>query len=151
MFVESYIKTGERFVPIREFQGIIVDPDYIEGAIEVRINGVDLITQEMWDYVDQLWEYLIDLVTQAVAGQEASVFFPDQPIEVKACLSWGGDGIDIEVIQRHKRHRTTVDLAAFLGVFCQAGKSFFEKMREVNPEHKEANESVLRKIDALQR
>ena len=37
--IASYLKQGTELVPLAEFRGPIEDEDYIEGAIELSING----------------------------------------------------------------------------------------------------------------
>jgi hypothetical protein len=55
---------------------------HIEGAIELDINGVDVIDQSMWDDVNQLCAYLTDMLMDLGKKGEASSYFPDQPIKI---------------------------------------------------------------------
>ena len=80
--VESYIKNKDEFVPIEIYDNSIEDEDYIEGAIELKVNGVMLIDSSMWDYVDQLWAYLVEGVVAIKNGKTFSTYFPDQPIRI---------------------------------------------------------------------
>ena len=146
MQIESYIKTNKVFVPVDEFCAPLADPEHIEGAIVLTINDVELITQEMWDYVDQLWEYLVDAVLGAAEGREVTFFFPDQPIEVKVRPVWNGRGIDLEVRRRAVWRRTSTSMQEFTSRLCDAGEKFFRKMRQANPSNKNADEQVLAKL-----
>ena len=80
--INSYIKVNEKFIPIQDYDGDLPDPDYIEGAIELTVNGVVLIDKSMWDLVDQLWAYIINGLIDVNEGKEFKTSFPDQPIEL---------------------------------------------------------------------
>lgn len=80
--VESYLKVGNDFVPIAEFKGRVKDPEYVEGAIEVEIDGVKVLTLELWDDINWLWPYIANSLEELATEQTASTSFPDQPIEL---------------------------------------------------------------------
>jgi hypothetical protein len=58
------------------------DPDYVHGAIDLRIGNVVLFDKTMWDLVDQLWIYIIIAMEQASFSSGAEFYFPDQPVLV---------------------------------------------------------------------
>ena len=39
IIINSYIKIGDDFINFFDFNGHIDDPDYIDGAMELSING----------------------------------------------------------------------------------------------------------------
>lgn len=55
MEVRTLIRKDSNFVSIEEFNGIVSDKDYIEGAIIIEINHKTIFSTEHWDYVDQMW------------------------------------------------------------------------------------------------
>jgi hypothetical protein len=71
MQIKSYVKKSGQFILIDEYHGPLKDEDYVESALVLTIDGFELITVEMWDCVDQLWEYFIDAVTEVAAGRPA--------------------------------------------------------------------------------
>ncbi|WOZ77715.1 hypothetical protein [Kosakonia sacchari] len=81
--VASYIKHKKKFINIFEFEGVIDDPNYIEGGLILNVNGVELINLEMWDYIDQLWAYISTGLNLAAEDKEFETNFPDQPIKMK--------------------------------------------------------------------
>ncbi|AJQ96210.1 hypothetical protein [Gynuella sunshinyii] len=81
-FINSYLKIDNDFVHIRDFSGRLPDKFYIEGALELDINGIRLIDKSNWDYIDQLWFILVSGVEHVLNGQHYMGYFPDQPIEV---------------------------------------------------------------------
>jgi hypothetical protein len=56
--VNTYLKVKQKHIPISEYTETFPDKDYIEGAIECRIDNRDIFTMEHWDlvraYVSQL-------------------------------------------------------------------------------------------------
>src|SRR5579872_1274763 len=99
--IKSLIKIDDKLVPIDEFEGPVVDPDYIEGAIDLTIDHKPILRRELVDYVDQLWAYLVDGLGEVVAGREFSTGYPDMPIDI--VLLPQGSNVNISV--RSKSHK----------------------------------------------
>src|SRR4051812_2498914 len=66
------------------------DVQYIEGAIELAVDGVPILTVTEWDYVDQLWSYISDMIRSLSDAGEATTYFPDQPIMLEFVRSSPG-------------------------------------------------------------
>jgi len=94
--VKTYLKQGENFVPFQIFNGAIKNQDYIDGAIELTANDVELLNISIWDYVDQLWAYLIQGLITVYRGETFTTYFPDQPIEITFSPIFG-DKVKINV------------------------------------------------------
>lgn len=85
--IETFLKLEDKFVNIKEIDlsditGRNVDIDYMEGAIVIKYCSYEIIGFKEWDYVDQLWEYFIKALCKCIKNNEASFFFPDQPLEI---------------------------------------------------------------------
>jgi hypothetical protein len=146
--IRSYLKVGAEFVPIESFVGAVPDTQYIEGALEVVVDRVPLIGMDAWDYVDELWAYLIDASLRAAGGAEASLFFPDQPIEV-TLHPLSGSRLEIAVIRSAKAKRVRVAMGEFMDVLCDAAELFFRRMVALVPENQASNLHVLAKLERL--
>ncbi|ELY4465718.1 hypothetical protein SMZ70_004046, partial [Cronobacter sakazakii] len=81
--MKTYIKCGDNYIDFFDFTGPVKDVDYIDGAVELSINGVCLIDKSMYDYIDQLWSYLAEGLSKINKGETFETYFPDQPIAVK--------------------------------------------------------------------
>lgn len=81
--IRTYLKVKNSFIEINDYTGNLDDTFYIEGAIELSIYNIQIIDIGMWDYVDQLWSYLIEGLVKISKNQEFKTNFPDQPIEIK--------------------------------------------------------------------
>lgn len=82
MKVDSFIKCGEAFIHVTEFNGLLKDADYIEGAMLLTINHVEMINLSLWDYIDQLWIYILNGLIELNSGCDVVFYFPDQPVKV---------------------------------------------------------------------
>lgn len=80
--VKTYIKNNNEFVEFSHYTEAFKDSFYIEGAIELTINGVVIFDKEMWDYIDQLWSYIADGIICIQDNHPFETYFPDQPIKV---------------------------------------------------------------------
>lgn len=80
--LKTYIKNNNEFVEFSHYTEAFKDSFYIEGAIELTINGVVIFDKEMWDYIDQLWSYIADGIICIQDNQPFETYFPGQPIKV---------------------------------------------------------------------
>ena len=85
--VKTYLKINNEFIEFHEYNGGLSNINYIEGALELSINGVVLIDKTMWDYIDQLWAYIVNGVENILNDEPFETYFPDQPIKLKVIPS----------------------------------------------------------------
>jgi hypothetical protein len=150
--IATYLKQGGRLVPIEEFRGPIEDEDYIEGAIELSINGTPLLTTAQIDYVDQLWAYLIQGMAEEVReGQPFSTFFPDCPVEVTLRPEPARQRITVGVDLKQTRGPVSASapLAEFKQVFATEGRRFLHALLPLVSSHRSAYERLLQQLAAL--
>ncbi|MCG8669074.1 MAG: hypothetical protein MI867_06640 [Pseudomonadales bacterium] len=85
--VKSYLRIDDNFIEVTEFQGALPSSffdegvPYIEGAIELSINGQLIMDKTMWDYVDQLWGYILIGLAKVSLGKSFDSYFPDQALK----------------------------------------------------------------------
>jgi hypothetical protein len=130
------------FVRLEGFQGRLPDPRYVEGAIELVADGIQILSVAEWDYVDQLWAYISDMISTLAKADVASTYFPDQPIMIQFLRSSSGRLL-ISCRVNDEIRRANVEEADFLSVLRSAGKYFFESMSELLPE-KSASYDIAR-------
>ncbi|AVJ18249.1 MULTISPECIES: hypothetical protein [Serratia] len=144
--VKSYIKSKEDYINILEFSGEIKDCNYIEGALELTINNVNLINLEMWDYIDQLWAYLSEGLDAISKNNEFNTYFPDQPIEVK--LKPINDNVLISV-KCNSKVTTLTNKNEFVSAMSKHALDFFERLstiKGIEKDHYKYEIENLRKI-----
>lgn len=128
--VKSYLKQENRFIPVSEFNSEFSDPDYIEGAIEISSSGKKILTLENWDYVDQLWAYLVNGLIEVSKGTEFQTFLPDQPTRVYLKPDSNLRRVLITV-GKNSNNSISVEYEEFMNVMIKEAKSFFEQMNQL--------------------
>lgn len=129
--VKTLLRQNERSVPLEEFKGPIMDANYIEGALSAQIYGNELFDVTLWDYVDQLWAYLVDGICAVAKRESYSCYFPDQPILIEFQIL-GGNQVKIFVGAGVGRTEI-IDIEEFLLVFGKAAMQFCSQMIELVP------------------
>lgn len=147
--VETLMKQGDKFVPIDEFSNTIPDEDYIEGAIELRIDNEPLLTREQWDYIDQLWAYLVDGLCEIEHGNSYEMRFPDQPIKLSLTPTQQSGHIKVRVESGEQEVEATTSLDAFMAEMLKAAMAFFGRIQELLP--KESYLQILINLQSLSR
>lgn len=145
--IESYLKIGPLFVPVASFEGVVRDNLYIEGAIDLYVNGEPVMTRVEWDLVDQLWGYLLNLCENVAKGEKGKTYFPDQPIELE--LSPHGRRVELRLRYPNVERRAFEEREVLFAEVARAGSSFFENMARLVPEHRNAWEHELARIERL--
>ena len=69
------------FVPVEEFVGPLQDRYYVNGAIDLAIDGIQILDVSHWDLINQLWEYFVDGLEIVCRGESFETYFPDQPLK----------------------------------------------------------------------
>lgn len=62
--IRTDLKLSGTFLPVAEFDGPLGDPYYIDGAISLIIDGVELLGRDLWD----LEHFPVRLAHSAEAG-----------------------------------------------------------------------------------
>lgn len=131
--INTYLMGADgSFEPIDTVRHRPADPQHIEGAMELTIDGTPIITLEEWDLIDQLWAYIGEMLNDLRIKGEAETYFPDCAIKfvfrrvapelVLVSLEYAGVGRSIQVNE--------VD---FVEAFRSAGAHFFDVMLTLFP------------------
>ncbi len=107
---------------------------YVEGAIELVADGVQILSVAEWDYVDQLWAYISDMINSLPEKGEASTYFPDQPIMLKFFRGSPGRLL-VSCRVGDEMRQVNVSESNFLAALKAAGDSFFREMSRLLPEN----------------
>ncbi|MER5931016.1 hypothetical protein [Streptomyces sp. NPDC002054] len=130
--IETFLRgAGGGFVQVEACRTPPPDLDYIEGAIRLSVDGLEIIGTEEWDYVDQLWCYIAEMVTKMRSSGYAETYFPDQPI----MLSFRAVGSRVLVTAKigEEVKRASAPSEDLLEAVKGAGMIFFRKMSELAP------------------
>ncbi|EOV8090181.1 hypothetical protein ACOMXT_004067 [Providencia rettgeri] len=145
--VNTFIKFNDNFINIFYLKEKIKNSNYIEGAIELTINGKNLIDKSMYDYIDDLWSYLSEGLFIVSQGEEFKCYFPDQPIAV-SFIPQKGNRILVSV-KCHEEIKTSIDRYEFLNSMAEHAKLFFEKLEDLNSASMGTRKSALQFIEKI--
>jgi hypothetical protein len=121
------------------------DPDYIDGAIDLSVHGVPILDRELWDYVDQLWAYICNMVEELRTQDEAYTYFPDQPIKL-TFKRIGGGQILVSLNWPTEGRQAAVEEDLFLEQLKESGREFFEQMKDLVPSNADAYDEALARL-----
>lgn len=141
--VRSFLRTKGRkgvLVPIDEWSSPLRGRHYIEGALELTIGGKPVVTQDMWDDLDFLWPMVIKGLEELTNQGSASVWFPDQPLELafdrvqRDTLRVAAQPLRTDRASDRKpswRNAAGVEERNFYAHMIHAGEHFFRRMEEL--------------------
>ncbi|MGY6241222.1 hypothetical protein [Burkholderia ambifaria] len=143
---KTYLKFKNKFVDFHTFDGKIKDPNYIEGAIELSVDGVVLLDRSMWDCVDQLWAYLTEGLVCVSRGEGFKTYFPDQPIEIKFDVRGGSVVVSVTV---HETVKVVVDRFEFVSEMKRFAIEFFECLKSKGERFGAGSDFYLDKLNSI--
>lgn len=148
--VETYFKVGDEFVPLLEFTGHISDPVYVEGSIELEMDGVKVLPKELWDDVNWLWAYIINGLTELTTQAECLIDFPDQPIELSFRIDARWQRMFVELrLSPDEQVKASASYDEFMAAMSEAAQQFFRRMAELIPEERADWERELHRTQQL--
>ncbi|MBU9977827.1 hypothetical protein KTP48_03595 [Proteus mirabilis] len=145
--IKTFIKLNDEFIDIFNLNEKIKNNDYIDGAIELTINGKVLMDKSMYDYIDDFWSYLSEGLYIVSQEKEFKCFFPDQPIEVNFIPQ--KENRILVSVNCHEEIKTFVDKSEFLHVMTEHAKKFFEKLEDLNSASMGTRKSALQFLDKI--
>jgi len=145
--IVSYLRTADGdFVPVPEATVAPPNDLHIEGAIELTVNGVDVMDTSLWDDVDQLWAYIASMVDDLAKSDSVSTYFPDQPIKF-AIERMHGRKVSVSTdTGEAKKRRTVVDEDSLVSALRAAGLEFFDAMSRLVPRNAETYQVSVRRL-----
>jgi hypothetical protein len=143
--IQTFLRNADgSFTPVEHCTEPPPDPDYIEGAIELVIDGVEIIGKSQWDYVDQLWSYVVSMAEKLEDDSRADTYFPDQPILLALQKERGRVLVSAKV--REGVRRASADEGELLDALRVAGRVFFGKLSELVPSNAASYRMDLAKL-----
>ncbi len=146
--IKTFLKNGDFFTPIDEYDGKIADIDYIEGAIEIRTGNTYLVRKDVWDDVNFLWAYLLHGIQDLAEGKKKSTtLFPDQPIELSI------ERINTNQIKLSVSHpKPTIIVCSesdFFSVIIPAADTFISNIIRIEPKCEREYKEAIKQLNML--
>lgn len=148
--VKSFFKKNNDFIPAAEFDDVISDPNYIEGAIEISQWNKKILTIENWDYVDQLWCYFVERIEKVSKGMEFDTYLPDRPL----LISFKPNPVSKKVlvtVGKDSGNFISVEHNEFLNVMIKEAKEFFGHMKRLLPNYKHTYAQTEEDLKAVEK
>ena len=147
--IDTYFRINNEFVLIEEFSNQFSDIDYIEGAIILKINSVTILSLETWDYIDQLWAYIINGLETIMLKENYFTYFPDQAIGF-SLETKGKDLVKVSIDYDNGRS-AVISKNDFILCICEEGRKFFNKMLNLVPSYKSSWVEYIDKINKIEK
>lgn len=137
--------TDGGLVPVEACAERPAGPQYVSGAIELIVDGVQIISVAEWDLVDQLWAYIANMIEELPKSGHTSTYFPDQPVELGFRRTSPGRLLVFCKVNGNLR-QVSVDEAEFMAAIRSAGEVFFGEMMRLFPENENLYRVARRKL-----
>ena len=141
------LQVGDELVPLEELKSPVLDEDYIEGAIELSVNGKTILSREQVDLVDQLWCYLVLGLEEVMAGRELTTCYPDMPVEI--VLRPEGKRVTIRVDNKKRIVEATLPIDDLRKAMVPAARQFFQHLRPLVSRRQASCDRYLARLAAL--
>lgn len=146
--VTSYLRGSDgQFTQVDAVTSSPPNHRYVEGAVELTIDGIPIIDTVMWDYVDQLWAYISDMVLSLQQKGQASTYFPDQPIKMMF-QRHGGRRVLVTLEINGVTRKASADEGELVASLRKNGSAFFGKMIELIPENCDGYADALKRLNS---
>lgn len=84
------------------------DGEYVQGAIRLVVDDVEVLSTDLWTDVNWLWPLVVDVLDGYRRTGEGSVLFPDQPITFALRTVPGPRGVLVQVTNGADLRRAAV-------------------------------------------
>ncbi len=105
-----------------------LDLNYLEGAIYLKYGDEVILDFKLWDYVDQLWAYILNLIEEFELNSDSETLFPDQPVKIK--FKNISNEYMIVVVENNSHYTWTLPKKEFLNTLLNESELFFTNITE---------------------
>lgn len=106
-------------------------PCYVEGAIELVVENVEILGLSEWDLVDQLWAYIVEMLHRFRVEDRVGISFPDSPI--KLTLQRTSPGRVLVSRESDETRRIVAIESELIETLTEEAARVLEKMSEMLP------------------
>jgi hypothetical protein len=120
---------------------------YLEGAVCIEINSIEVLSRNVIDLVDQLWMYLVEGIANLKCDKNFETGYPDQDISI-SFQRLKNDNVEVSCkIAKDNVKTATVMKDDFCELILRDAQMFFTQMNTLT----ESNEYIdeLKMIDDI--
>ena len=149
-YVRTYIKVNDEFLCFETFEREFPDPEYLDGAIDLVINGVQIHGFDTWDFIDGMWSALISGMREVIRSGSYLEGFPDSAIEL-VMQPVGSHKVRIAIEKLETRDASVVaDRNTTFRMLCDEGRSFLRQMDQRLPQHRESTAPLKEYLEEIE-
>jgi len=106
----------------------------LEGAVVIKYNKESILNFRHWDYIEDFWHSLLNLVESILKNGEGKAPFPDQPTEI--ILTKLGRNLLRYTLTASKEHTIDLPKYEFLTALIGGAEHFFQSLIKFYPNSK---------------
>ncbi|GGB48321.1 hypothetical protein GCM10011409_27350 [Lentibacillus populi] len=103
-----------------------LDLDYLDGVITIKYYDQLIMDYSLWDLVDQLWSYFINLIEDVIQTGYGVTYFPDQPIKVE--MKVVSKDLILFTVDEGRITSVTVPMQGFINALLSSAENFFNRL-----------------------
>ena len=149
--ITSYFCNSRREDFVEIIDGLnytLPDSHYINGAMELNINGVAVIDRSMWDLIDQLWMYIVTMLRNLKTSGTAKFSFPDQALKF-TCERIGRGMVRVASYPPEGPIVAVTNEADLVSALKKSGIAFFKVMRRLDSKHRKDYDELVRELEQV--
>jgi hypothetical protein len=148
---KTVLKKGNDFIPIEEWTGKIEDPDYIEGALIITLDGRAILNESLWDDVNWIWPYIANGLIDIADGKDFQTNFPDQPVTF-SIKHMANDWLLLHVFSEDREFAMAkIRKDEYLCGMTHGARDYLTKMEAISPGNEPALDHYLDLLNSVEK
>lgn len=129
--VTTFLRTPSGPIPIAAVQRYDGEAAWVPGSIVLSVDGVDLLSHDLWDDVNWLWPFVVQAVDEGLRTGSGERYFPDQPILFQVSVQ--GSRVLLTVKGSSKDRTVSADRFELLHALGAGALAFFAELERLVP------------------
>jgi hypothetical protein len=136
------------FTPIEDVERYDGEPEYVEGALCIDVDGVAFLAPADWDDVNWLWPFVVKAAQDCEATGHGETMFPDQPLKLSIDRLRESGRVRLSLSAKNVSRTAVAAASECYAALAEAGLHFFEHLERLAPGEADVDRE---RIDALRR
>ncbi len=142
--IRSYLRVGDgQFVPMEEAEVFDGDCRWVPGAIVFTIDGVEVLSFELWDDINWLWPFIVRDLDECRRTGRREGYFPDQPLLFRAEMLGSSGQMRLSVTGGGVNTMAVGPAEEIYEAVAHAALSFFPALHRLCPSEAPADPRVI--------
>ena len=142
--IRSYLRVGDgQFVPMEEAEFFEGDCTWVPGTIVFAIDGVEVLSFELWDDINHLWPYVVRALEDCRREGQGERYFPDQPLLFRAEMLGSSGQMRLSVTGGGVKTMAVGPAEEIYEAVAHAALSFFPALHRLCPPEGPADDQII--------